>query len=120
MGLVAAAGGWSRIAAQEGRPALAAETAEDLRVLTAIHDAFPHDWDGWVIEGETKLEGATHFHDSGEAVRRPFRHEYKIEYAIDLKSSEAQRLREALEKAPDSMDLMAGSRVEVARLSSGC
>lgn len=107
-----------RLFAQEGRSALPAETAEELRVLQAIHDALPRDWKGWKIEDETALQGREWFHEGGEASKYPFQHEYKITYVIDLTPEEAQRRRTAFER--DTRDMMvkveeleAGTRVEV-------
>lgn len=66
--------------AQEGRPALAAETTESQRIKTIIKDAFPHDLENWQIEDESKTDGETWFHDGGMAAKTPFTHEFKIIY----------------------------------------
>lgn len=70
----------TKVSAQEGRPALGAETAESQRVKTIIRDAFPHDLADWEMEDESKVDGETWFHDGGMAVKYPFIHEFKVRY----------------------------------------
>lgn len=76
--------------AQEGRPALEAETAEDERVKKIIQKAFPHDLPDWRVEDESKTDGATWFHDGGVAVKYPFGHGFSIRY-VRQNVSEAER-----------------------------
>lgn len=85
--------GSAQAAAQEGRPALPAETAEDARVKQAIHDAMPRDFDRWSIDSESDVDGIRQFHDSGEAVRYPFTHQYAITYVYQPTDAEAAKWR---------------------------
>ncbi|MEZ0541376.1 hypothetical protein [Fibrella arboris] len=75
---------------QEGRPALAAETAEDERVKTIIQKALPHDLPDWRVDDESKLAGVTWFHDGGAAVKYPFSHGFSIRY-VRQNVSEAEK-----------------------------
>ena len=66
--------------AQEGRPALAAETAEDTRVKNVLKNALPHSLDDWQVDSESNTDGINWFHDGGEAVKYPFTHSFAIRY----------------------------------------
>lgn len=106
------------VLAQEGRPALPAETAESLRVLQALHEAFPQQLNGWKVDDESKIEGIQWFHDGGAAVRYPFPHEYKITYVSDLSPAEAELRRKAFDREQKDMmtkveELEASNRIEV-------
>lgn len=70
----------SYLHAQEGRPALPVETAEDERIKTVLKNAFPHELENWEVEDESKTDGITWFHNGGEAANSPFIHRYKINY----------------------------------------
>ena len=99
---------------QEGRPATASETAEDLRVRRVIHDALPRPWGDWTLETETELAGTVGFHDGGMAARYPFTHEYKASYTLDLKSPTAARLKDAFDRQQIALvDLLAAGRIDV-------
>lgn len=77
---------------QEGRPALAAETAENERVKTILKNAFSHNLENWEVEDESKTDGITWFHSGDEAVSSPFLHDYKIRYVRKNVSEEERNM----------------------------
>ncbi|MBB3837585.1 hypothetical protein FHS57_001582 [Runella defluvii] len=66
--------------AQEGRPALAIETAESQRVKSIIKNALPHQLENWAIERESDTDGDTWFHNGSVGYSSFFSHEFKIRY----------------------------------------
>ncbi|MFN8347026.1 MAG: hypothetical protein U0X91_18645 [Spirosomataceae bacterium] len=66
--------------AQEGRPALAIETAESERVKSIIKKALPHNLENWAIERESDTDGDTWFHNGSVGHSSFFSHEFKIRY----------------------------------------
>lgn len=69
-----------QVHAQEGRPALAIETAESKRVKSIIRNALPHSLDNWAIERESDTDGETWFHNGSVGHSSFFSHEFKIRY----------------------------------------
>ncbi|MFN7985539.1 MAG: hypothetical protein U0Q11_27170 [Vicinamibacterales bacterium] len=85
----------SPLFAQDGRPALAVETAEDARVKQVLHDATPRDVGEWSLDDESPLDGVRGFHSSTDAVLYPFTHEYHAHFRRRPPTSEADALRAA-------------------------
>ena len=77
--------------AQEGRPALAIETAESERVKTTIKKALPHDLENWAIERESDTDGDLSFHNGSVGYTSYFSHEFAIRYVRKNVSEEEKQ-----------------------------
>ena len=101
------------------RPATAAETAEDARVLSILSQSMPHEIDNWLDEGErsfgvSSLTGTTGFYnDMNFATRDIFDHQYTITYRL-VNAPEALKQKAAIAKTEkDFAELEGASRCEI-------